>query len=29
MLAEPVQIIGGLFDGGYFDYEGKHFRVDR
>ena len=28
MLAEAVQIIGGLFDGGYFDYEGKHFRVD-
>ncbi|WIY00236.1 TIGR03557 family F420-dependent LLM class oxidoreductase [Amycolatopsis mongoliensis] len=28
MLAEAVQIIGGLLDGGYFDYEGKHFRVD-
>jgi G6PDH family F420-dependent oxidoreductase len=28
MLAEALQIIGGLFDGGYFDYEGKHFRVD-
>jgi G6PDH family F420-dependent oxidoreductase len=28
MLAEAVQIIGGLFDGGYFSYEGKHFRVD-
>ncbi|WP_328454460.1 LLM class F420-dependent oxidoreductase [Amycolatopsis sp. NBC_00438] len=28
MLAEAVQIIGGLFDGGSFDYEGKHFRVD-
>ncbi|UOX91213.1 TIGR03557 family F420-dependent LLM class oxidoreductase [Amycolatopsis sp. FBCC-B4732] len=28
MLAEAVQIIGGLFDGGHFDYEGKHFRVD-
>ncbi|MDX3195140.1 TIGR03557 family F420-dependent LLM class oxidoreductase [Streptomyces sp. MN03-5084-2B] len=28
MLAEAVQIIGGLFDGGYFDYDGKHFRVD-
>ncbi|WP_290059305.1 TIGR03557 family F420-dependent LLM class oxidoreductase [Amycolatopsis solani] len=28
MLAEALQIIGGLFDGGHFDYEGKHFRVD-
>ncbi len=28
MLAEAVQIIGGLFDGGYFNYEGTHFRVD-
>ena len=28
MLAEALQIIGGLFDGGYVDYEGKHFRVD-
>src|SRR3954465_10700982 len=28
MLAEALQIIGGLFDGGYLDYEGKHFRVD-
>ncbi|WIX75915.1 TIGR03557 family F420-dependent LLM class oxidoreductase [Amycolatopsis carbonis] len=28
MLAEAVQIIGGLFDGGSFNYEGKHFRVD-
>jgi G6PDH family F420-dependent oxidoreductase len=28
MLAEALQIIGGLFDGGYFSYEGKHFRVD-
>src|SRR4051794_8750807 len=28
MLAEAVLIIGGLFDGGHFDYEGKHFRVD-
>ncbi|MFD9889338.1 TIGR03557 family F420-dependent LLM class oxidoreductase [Amycolatopsis sp. NPDC059027] len=28
MLAEAVQIIGGLFDGGYFDYAGTYFRVD-
>jgi G6PDH family F420-dependent oxidoreductase len=28
MLAEAVQIIGGLFDGGYFSYKGEHFRVD-
>ena len=28
MLAEAVQIIGGLFDGGYFNYAGEHFRVD-
>lgn len=28
MLAEAIQIIGGLFDGGYFNYEGTHFRVD-
>ncbi|QRP49540.1 TIGR03557 family F420-dependent LLM class oxidoreductase [Amycolatopsis sp. FDAARGOS 1241] len=28
MLAEALQIIGGLFDGGTFSYEGKHFRVD-
>ncbi|MEU4524313.1 LLM class F420-dependent oxidoreductase [Amycolatopsis sp. NPDC024027] len=28
MLSEAVQIISGLFDGGYFDYDGKHFRVD-
>jgi len=28
MLAEAVQIIGGLFDGGYFNYKGDHFRVD-
>jgi len=28
MLAEAVQIIGGLFDGGYFNYAGRHFRVD-
>jgi G6PDH family F420-dependent oxidoreductase len=28
MLAEALQIIGGLFDGGYFNYAGTHFRVD-
>lgn len=28
MLAEALQIIAGLFDGGYFDYAGMHFRVD-
>lgn len=28
LLAEAVQIIAGLFDGGYLDYAGKHFRVD-
>jgi G6PDH family F420-dependent oxidoreductase len=28
MLAEALQIIHGLFDGGYFNYNGKHFRVD-
>jgi G6PDH family F420-dependent oxidoreductase len=28
MLAEALQIIHGLFDGGYFNYSGKHFRVD-
>ena len=28
LLAEAVQIIGGLFDGGYFNYAGDHFRVD-
>jgi len=28
MLAEALQIISGLFDGGYFDYAGDHFRVD-
>lgn len=28
MLAEAMQIINGLFDGGHFDYEGEHFRVD-
>jgi len=28
MLAEALQIISGLFDGGYFNYTGEHFRVD-
>lgn len=28
MLSEALQIIGGLFDGGYFSYAGDHFRVD-
>lgn len=28
MLAEAIQIISGLFDGGYFNYSGAHFRVD-
>jgi len=28
MLAEALQIIAGLFDGGYFNYAGMHFRVD-
>jgi G6PDH family F420-dependent oxidoreductase len=28
MMAEALQIIHGLFDGGYFNYGGKHFRVD-
>jgi G6PDH family F420-dependent oxidoreductase len=28
MLAEAMQIIGGLFDGGYVDYAGDHYRVD-
>jgi G6PDH family F420-dependent oxidoreductase len=27
-LAEAVEIISGLFDGGYRDYAGEHFRVD-
>ncbi|WP_020659601.1 TIGR03557 family F420-dependent LLM class oxidoreductase [Amycolatopsis benzoatilytica] len=27
-LAEAVQIIGGLFDGGVFSYAGDYFRVD-
>src|ERR1019366_66328 len=28
MLAEAVEIIGALFDGGYVNYQGKHFQVD-
>ncbi|MDQ3616864.1 MAG: TIGR03557 family F420-dependent LLM class oxidoreductase [Actinomycetota bacterium] len=28
MLDEAVDIISGLFDGGYVTYSGKHFRVD-
>ncbi|WP_086819020.1 TIGR03557 family F420-dependent LLM class oxidoreductase [Allokutzneria sp. NRRL B-24872] len=28
MLAEAVQIIHGLFDGGHSSYAGEHFRVD-
>lgn len=28
MLAEAMQIIGALFDGGYVNYAGAHFRVD-
>ncbi|MFB9902835.1 TIGR03557 family F420-dependent LLM class oxidoreductase [Allokutzneria oryzae] len=28
MLAEAVQIIHGLFDGGHFSYAGAHYRVD-
>nr|WP_042196315.1 TIGR03557 family F420-dependent LLM class oxidoreductase [Kibdelosporangium sp. MJ126-NF4]CEL22544.1 Similar to F420-dependent glucose-6-phosphate dehydrogenase, SCO7290 family [Kibdelosporangium sp. MJ126-NF4]CTQ89400.1 Similar to F420-dependent glucose-6-phosphate dehydrogenase, SCO7290 family [Kibdelosporangium sp. MJ126-NF4] len=28
MLAEALQIIHGLFDGGYSSYSGSHFRVD-
>jgi G6PDH family F420-dependent oxidoreductase len=28
MLAEALQIIHGLFDGGYFNYQGHHFSVD-
>src|SRR5919197_3423355 len=28
MLAEALQIIAGLFDGGYFSYQGSHFQVD-
>ncbi|MET0233104.1 MAG: TIGR03557 family F420-dependent LLM class oxidoreductase [Kibdelosporangium sp.] len=28
MFAEALKIINGLFDGGYFNYGGTHFRVD-
>ncbi|AXB47637.1 LLM class F420-dependent oxidoreductase [Amycolatopsis albispora] len=28
MLGEAVDIINGLFEGGYFNYAGKHYRVD-
>jgi G6PDH family F420-dependent oxidoreductase len=28
MLAEAIDIIGALFDGGYVNYTGKHFQVD-
>jgi len=28
MLGEAIEIISQLFDGGYVDYVGKHFRVD-
>ncbi|MFI6024653.1 LLM class F420-dependent oxidoreductase [Amycolatopsis magusensis] len=28
MLGEALDIIHGLFDGGYFNYAGKHYRVD-
>ncbi|MCS7484781.1 TIGR03557 family F420-dependent LLM class oxidoreductase [Umezawaea endophytica] len=28
MLTEAIQIISQLFDGGYVDYVGQHFRVD-
>lgn len=28
MLAEAVEIIRRLFDGGYVDYQGEHFRVE-
>jgi G6PDH family F420-dependent oxidoreductase len=28
MLAEAVEIISALFDGGYVNYRGRHFRVD-
>ena len=28
MLTEAIQIISQLFDGGYVDYVGRHFRVD-
>ncbi|RBM15955.1 LLM class F420-dependent oxidoreductase [Prauserella sp. PE36] len=28
MLGEALQIVNGLFDGGYTNYAGEHFRVD-
>jgi G6PDH family F420-dependent oxidoreductase len=28
LLVEAIDIIGGLFDGGLFDYVGRHFRVE-
>jgi G6PDH family F420-dependent oxidoreductase len=28
MLSEAVEIIGNLFDGGYVNYAGKHYRID-
>jgi G6PDH family F420-dependent oxidoreductase len=28
MLTEAIDIISGLFDGGYFNYSGRHFQVD-
>ena len=28
MLVEAIDIIAGLFDGGYLNYSGKHFQVD-
>jgi G6PDH family F420-dependent oxidoreductase len=28
MLTEAIDIIAGLFDGGYFSYDGKYFQVD-
>ncbi len=28
LLGEALDIIGGLFDGGLFDYAGRHFRVE-
>jgi G6PDH family F420-dependent oxidoreductase len=28
MLTEALQVINGLFDGGYFNYQGQHFQVD-
>jgi G6PDH family F420-dependent oxidoreductase len=28
LLSEAIEIISGLFDGGLFDYRGRHFQVD-